>query len=122
MIVKNKDKLLNRLDKLAGLLDNFIEIPHTKIKIGIDSIIGLIPGIGDTLSLLFSFYIIFDAIRLKLPKNSILKMFLNVCIDWLIGSIPILGDIFDVVWKANLRNVQMIKEELNKDLYMLESK
>lgn len=99
---------LRRIEKLAHLFDAQFALPGTKIRFGWDGLIGLVPGIGDTLTMLPQLYLIFEALRLKLGTPTILKMLLNVLIDWLIGTIPVVGDLFDVAFKSNLRNAKLV--------------
>lgn len=103
---------LMKLDQLADLMDNKLVIPGTNIRLGLDSIIGLIPGIGDTISLAVSGYIIYKARQTGVHPILLSRMTWNVFIDWLIGIVPFFGDIFDVGWKANRRNVDLLKEHL----------
>jgi hypothetical protein len=103
-----------RLDRLAWLMDNSIPIPGLNYRIGLDGIIGLIPGFGDTLGAVISSYILSEAARMGAPKSVLLKMAFNIVIDALLGAIPILGDLFDMTWKANLRNVNLLRDYLEK--------
>lgn len=105
---------LRRIEKLAHLFDAQFAIPGTKIRFGWDGLIGLIPGVGDTITLLPQFYLLFEALRLKLGKRTILKMLLNIGIDWLVGLIPVLGDLFDVAFKSNLRNAKLVAEAIRE--------
>ncbi|MGH7964338.1 MAG: DUF4112 domain-containing protein [Candidatus Binatia bacterium] len=100
---------LHRLDKLARLLDTAIPIPGTRFRIGLDGLLGFIPGVGDTLGAVFSSYIIFEAARLGFPKRTLLRMVGNVTVETLVGAVPILGDIFDIAWKANVRNLALLR-------------
>jgi len=101
-----------RIYRIARLLDAQFGIPGTRIRFGLDSILGLIPGAGDTVTAIFAGYIILEAYRLGVSRSTIVKMLGNVAIDWIIGSVPILGDIFDVGFKANLRNIALIERDL----------
>jgi hypothetical protein len=103
-----------RLERLAWLLDNCIPIPGLNYRIGLDGIVGLIPGIGDALGAMLSSYIISESARLGAPKSILIKMAFNVAIDALLGAIPLLGDFFDFTWKANLRNVNLLHAYLEK--------
>lgn len=105
---------LRRIEKLAHLFDAQFALPGTKIRFGWDGLIGLVPGIGDTLTMLPQLYLIFEALRLKLGTSTILKMLLNVFIDWLIGTIPVVGDLFDVAFKSNLRNAKLVAEAIRQ--------
>lgn len=105
---------LKRIEKLAHLFDARFSIPGTKIRFGWDGLIGLLPAVGDTLTLLPQLYLLYEAIRLKLGRRAILKMLLNIAIDWLAGTIPVLGDIFDVAFKSNLRNAKLVAEAIRQ--------
>ena len=100
---------LKRMRQLSQLLDGAIAIPGTKQRIGLDPILGLIPGGGDTVSALLSGYIIVEAAQMGLPRKALIQMVLNVVVDTVAGSVPVVGDIFDVVSKANLRNMQIVE-------------
>jgi hypothetical protein len=97
-----------RLDRLAWLLDNSIPIPGLRFRVGLDALIGLIPGIGDAIGVLLSTYILGEAARLGVPKTILIRMAFNVAIEGVIGIIPFAGDVFDAAWKANQRNVRLI--------------
>jgi Domain of unknown function (DUF4112) len=99
---------VQRVRKLANLLDEAITIPGTSKKLGLDPIIGLIPGGGDTISMGLSAYIIVEAALLGLPKTTLLKMVSNILIDAVVGTVPLVGDLFDVVSKANTRNMKLL--------------
>jgi hypothetical protein len=101
-----------RLRRVAWLLDNSIQLPGTNFRVGIDSLIGLIPGFGDAIGALLSSYIVAEAARLGIPKATLIRMSLNVALETIIGMIPIAGDVFDMAWKANQRNVRLL------DVYM----
>ena len=97
---------------LARLLDNAIPIPGTSWKIGLDPIVGLIPGIGDLISAVLSGYIILEAARTDIPTLTLAKMLGNVGIDTLFGAVPALGDVFDAAWKSNTKNVALLERHL----------
>lgn len=108
--MKDQDRAATRerLNWLAWLMDNSIIVPGTNFRVGLDSIIGLIPGVGDALGALISSYIMAEAARLGAPKTTLLRMGFNVAIESLIGIIPLFGDLFDMAWKSNQRNVKLL--------------
>ena len=110
MTDKNQD--LANLHAMAEWMDSRFKIPGTSIRFGFDSILGLIPGVGDTVTILSTVYLIGKSHSYKLPWYITLRMVWNAFIDWLIGIIPLIGDIFDIGWKANQRNVALIKSHL----------
>ncbi|MDX1950768.1 MAG: DUF4112 domain-containing protein, partial [Verrucomicrobiota bacterium] len=85
-------------------------------RIGIDPIIGLVPGVGDFISTALSTWLIFEAARLGLPKFVLFRMSCNVALEFLAGAFPILGDIFDAIWKANVRNMRLVEEAYSPNL------
>lgn len=106
------DKAVARLSRLARWLDTRYRIPGTDFRVGMDGLIGLIPGIGDTLTALLSLYLLAEGRRLGLRTPVLLKMLANVAVDYLLGAIPLFGDVFDIAWKANLKNVELILDNL----------
>lgn len=102
-----------RLNRLAWLLDSAIRLPGG-FRVGLDGIIGLVPGIGDLVGAALSSYLVVEAARLKLPFRLLARMAMNVLIELVVGVIPIVGDIFDFAFKANLRNMQLMNEYLSK--------
>jgi hypothetical protein len=94
---------------LARLLDSAITLPGG-FRIGLDGIIGLIPGVGDAVSALFSLIIMQEAYRRRVPKMILVRMAINILIDTLVGAIPILGDVFDFFWKANIKNARLLED------------
>ena len=109
----NPQATLKQIDRLAWLLDNSIRIPILNYRIGLDALIGLIPGLGDVAGMLLSSFIVWQAIRLGTPMSILSRMVLNIGIEALLGLIPILGDIFDATFKANVRNVQLLNSGLS---------
>ena len=98
------------LDDLAFYLDDLFRIPGVGWRFGLDAIIGLVPNVGDTLTSLASFYILIAGVRYGVPKITLLRMALNIGIDYLVGSIPFIGDAFDFFWKSNKQNMNLIRE------------
>ncbi|HEX6144887.1 MAG TPA: DUF4112 domain-containing protein [Geminicoccaceae bacterium] len=103
---------IRRLNKFAELLDSQFQIPGTRFRMGLDGLIGLIPGVGDTATALLASYVLLEAYRLNAPTSLILRMLANIGIDWAVGSIPLAGDVFDVAFKVNKRNVAMLLRHL----------
>jgi len=98
------------LENLAFYLDDLFRIPGTSWRFGLDAIIGLVPSVGDTLTSLASFYILLAGVRYGVPKITLLRMAVNIGIDYLLGTIPIVGDAFDFFWKSNDMNMRLIRE------------
>lgn len=113
MADENRRATSERLGRVAWLLDSFIRVPGTNFRVGIDSLIGLIPGFGDAVGALLSSYILAEAARLGMPKATLLRMGLNIAVETVVGMVPIAGDIFDMAWKANQRNVRLLDAYLD---------
>lgn len=107
-----KLKNLKRIRRIATLLDSAIGIPGTKFRIGLDPILGLIPGGGDLITAGISAYMIFLAARFGLEKEEIGKMIGNVALETFLGTVPLFGDIFDAYFKANLRNLEILEKHI----------
>jgi hypothetical protein len=105
---------LERLRTLSRLLDSAFVIPGTRYRFGLDALIGLVPGLGDAVSAVFSVYIILQASRLGAPKSVVTRMIANVAVDTVVGWIPVLGDLFDVAWKSNLKNMALLESHLRQ--------
>jgi Domain of unknown function (DUF4112) len=105
---------VGRLRRLSYLLDNSIPIPGTPFRIGLDSIIGLLPGVGDLVGGAFSLYIILEAAKLGASRSLLARMGWNVAVDVLVGTVPLLGDLFDAGWKANVRNLALLERQVGR--------
>jgi hypothetical protein len=105
---------LEHLRRLARLLDNAIPLPGTRFRIGLDPIIGLIPGLGDVIGAIFSTVIVYQAARLGAPRSTLIRMLANIAVDTLVGEIPLLGDLFDFGWKSNTRNIALLEQHLDR--------
>ncbi len=104
---------LRRLERLARLLDSSIQLPGG-MRIGLDGIIGLIPGIGDAVGATLSTYLIARAARLGASVPVLLRMMANVLIETVVGAVPVLGDLFDFAWKANDRNIRLLLRQFER--------
>lgn len=106
----NRRAIFNQVNSLAWLLDNSIPIPLLNYRVGVDALVGLIPGFGDVAGLLMSSYIVVQGMRLGVPRATLTRMLVNVGIEAAVGIVPVLGDIFDATFKANTRNVELLRE------------
>ncbi len=106
---------IGRMRTIARVFDDFIRIPLTDMRVGLDPILGAIPVVGDVISAGLSLYIVLEAARLGVSFTTLLHMIANVSIDVVGGSVPIVGGIIDAVWKANKRNVELVLEDLAND-------
>jgi hypothetical protein len=104
-----------RIDALATLLDTALVIPGTGIRFGLDALIGLLPGIGDMITTALSLFIVHEAYQLGAPAHVIARMIGNVAIDGVFGSVPLAGDAFDVLWRANRRNMRLLRDWLERE-------
>ena len=103
-----------RVEALEKLLERAFHIPGTKIPFGLDSIIGLVPVLGDLITAAMGAYMVWEARNLSMSKWQLIRMTVNVGIDTAIGAIPIVGDAFDLVWRSNSKNLRIIKKHLDK--------
>ena len=103
---------LARVRRLSRALDSAVTIPRTSVKVGLDPIVGVLPWVGDVVPTAASAYIVAEAAALGVPRATLLRMCLNLLVDAVVGSIPLLGDAFDVVWRANDRNVRLLEARL----------
>lgn len=106
----NKVEIEESLETLSTYLDGLFRVPGTGWRFGLDSLIGLIPNVGDSLTSLMSFYILIAGVRYGVPKITLLRMAFNIGLDYLVGTIPFIGDAFDFFWKSNKQNMDLIRE------------
>ncbi len=106
-----RQKISERINAVAWLLDSAIRLPGG-FRIGVDALIGLVPFLGDAVGVLFSGYILHQAVRAGAPPALLLRMVLNVAVEGIVGAVPFLGDIFDAAWKANMRNAALLDRHL----------
>jgi hypothetical protein len=107
---RSRAEVERSLDQLSRMMDGLFRIPGTGWRIGLDAIVGLIPGVGDFATSAVSFYILAAGVRYRVPKVTMLRMAANIGIDYLLGSIPVVGDLFDAFWKSNQMNVELLRE------------
>lgn len=107
---KSRRAILKQVNTLAWMLDNSIPIPFFNYRVGLDSVIGLIPGIGDVAGLMISSIIVVQAMRLGVPRVTLMRMLINITIEAVVGLVPLAGDLFDATYKANARNVQLLND------------
>jgi len=103
---------VRRIRFVAHLLDESVRIPGTRFRIGLDPILGVAPVAGDAVSAALSAYVVLESARLGVSYLTLLRMVANVSLDFAVGSIPVIGSLFDAVWKANTRNVELAVDEL----------
>lgn len=108
-----EQQALTSLARLSRVLDAAIRIPGTDIRVGLDPLLGLIPGLGDWAGALGSGYILLRAADLGVARATLLRMAANIGVDFMAGSVPVLGDIFDVGWRANERNMALLRAHLD---------
>ena len=116
MTDRSENAGVERIERLALWLDDIFRIPGTRIRIGLESLIGLVPVIGDAAGLLMGSYVVFEAHRLGAPMELKLKMARNVIVDAVIGLVPVLGDLFDFAFRSNRRNVDLLLGHLRPQL------
>jgi hypothetical protein len=105
---------LARARTLARLLDSAVRVPGTNIRFGADAVIGLLPGLGDIGGAALAGYLVILAQRLGVPRAVVLRMLANVAVDTIAGSVPVIGDLFDVAYKSNLKNVALLERALER--------
>jgi hypothetical protein len=103
------DDAERRIAFVARVLDDLVTIPGTRQRLGLDSIVGLIPGLGDLASAAVGAWIILEAARFRLPGVVLFRMIVNTAVDLLVGAIPLIGDVFDIVFKSNTRNLALFR-------------
>lgn len=109
-----REQRLARLDALAKLLDVAFIVPGTNVRYGIDGLIGLIPVIGDIITTAISLWLVREARSLGAPWHLTMRMLGNVALDGVVGAVPLVGDAFDVMFRANVRNVKMLRRWMEK--------
>ena len=103
-----------RIEALATLMDTAFVVPGTQFRFGVDALIGLVPGIGDAISTAISLFVVSEARALGAPTWLIARMIGNVALDGVVGAVPLVGDVFDVAFRANRRNMALLRDYLDK--------
>ncbi|WP_222917576.1 DUF4112 domain-containing protein [Natrinema sp. SYSU A 869] len=103
---------IKRMRVVAHTLDEGVRVPGTDFKVGLDPIVGILPGAGDTAAAAVSLYLVVESARLGVSQSTLLRMLANIGVDTVIGSIPVLGVVFDAFWKANKWNLKLAIEDL----------
>ena len=111
------DAAVARITMLARVMDSLFAIPGTGIRLGVDAVLGVVPVVGDILSQVIATYIIWEARRLGVGKLTLMRMFGNTLIDTVFGAVPIAGDVFDVAFRANMKNLRLLQKHLEKHGY-----
>jgi len=107
--VPQRANIEKSLERLGWLMDDLFRVPLLGWRFGLDALIGLVPGLGDTTTTLVSFYILAAAVRYRVPKITMLRMGLNIAIDYVVGSLPFVGDVADAWWKSNQMNLELLR-------------
>ena len=103
-----------RVEALEKLLERSFHVPGTKVPIGLDSIVGLVPVLGDVVTAAMGAYMVWEARNLGMSKWQLMRMAANVGVDTALGAIPLAGDLFDFIWRSNSKNLRIIKKHLDK--------
>ncbi|MFW6376935.1 MAG: DUF4112 domain-containing protein [archaeon] len=106
---------VRRVEWVGRLLDESIRVPGTSFRVGLDPILGIVPIAGDAIATAFSLYILLEAARLGVDARTLLRMVAHVAVDAVVGSIPVLGTLFDAVWKANTWNARILASHVEAD-------
>jgi hypothetical protein len=112
---RDRVAIISEFERVSRLLDSQWRIPGTDIRFGIDPLVGLVPGLGDVAAGLVSAYIVLVARRLGLPTHVVARMAGNIVVDVVFGSIPLLGSVFDVFYKANRRNFRLLQRHVERE-------
>ena len=106
---------IDQIDRLSRLLDSAFAIPGTRIRFGVEALLRAIPGIGDVAASALSRWVLYEAWRLGVPRSLLVRMIANVLVEGIAGAVPVAGDLFDIAWRANRRNVRLLREHFEQD-------
>jgi hypothetical protein len=111
---------LTRIRRISRLMDTAFKIPVLGVKVGWDPVLGLIPGLGDLIATAISAYVIVLAARFRLPRGILAQMIFNIGLEALVGTVPLVGDLFDAFYKSNVRNLKLLEAHLQCESTVLE--
>jgi hypothetical protein len=106
---------LERLDRFSRVLDIAFAIPGTNVRFGVEAVLRLMPGIGDAAASALSCWLLYEACRLGVPRSLLGRMIANVLVEGAAGAVPVAGDLFDIGWRANRRNVRLLREHFERE-------
>jgi len=109
---KSRKERIEKIEYITNIMDSRYTVPYLKTKIGFDSILGLFPTVGDSISACFSVFILYQAYRLDVPPSTLVRMSTNIGIDFILGMIPVIGTVGDWAWKANEKNADLAKSRI----------
>ena len=112
MVATDGDLRLAHLHRFASWLDDGVRLPGTRVRIGLDPVIGLVPGLGDVAGAMLSAVILVEAIRRGVSRFTLGRIVWNIAVDALLGAVPLIGDAFDFVWKANIKNIALVERHV----------
>jgi len=112
-LVGDQEAAIRRMRAVSTLLDDAIRVPGTDFRVGLDPIVGILPVAGDSVMSVVSMYIVLEAANLGVPMPVVARMIVNIAVDTVGGSVPVLGTLFDAAWKANRRNVRLVEEHVD---------
>ncbi|WP_323190623.1 DUF4112 domain-containing protein [Halostella sp. PRR32] len=112
-LVGDEGAAIQRMRAVSTVLDDAIRVPGTDFRVGLDPLVGILPVAGDSVMFVVSMYIVLEAANLGVPAPVVARMVANIAIDAVVGSVPLLGTLFDAAWKANRRNVRLVEEHVD---------
>jgi hypothetical protein len=117
--VADIDAAVARITTVATIMDSLFAVPGTRIRLGVDAILGVVPVVGDLISQAIATYIIWEARRLGVPKLTLWRMVANTLVDTAVGAVPVAGDLFDVAFRANMKNLRLLQRHLEAQGYRM---
>lgn len=108
------ERRVERVRRFAALLDDKYAVPGTRLRFGLDSLVGLVPGVGDAATAIAGLWLIAEARRLRVSRGVLVRMCMNLLVDSTLGAVPVAGDVFDLYWKSNRRNAELLERYLKQ--------